>query len=230
LSLEDELHRIDHEIRKLKIQFDLYFVGANPKPPNDQRDTVEKLIKKYQNVHMKNVGDRFLYNSLVNKFNAYQELWNKSIRAKEEGVRVHPLAIHKAHQGALAELGGTNAQGALTAAQQQTGGAPPGGPGGSGSAVRARAGHQRGHPADGEVASWRMPVVAGDNSHLQKLYQQFIAAKEQVGDAKKPTFDAFAREIARHTAVLKGKADCEAIDFKIYCKDNKVSIKAKPSK
>lgn len=215
MSLEEELHRIDHEIRKLKIQYDLYFVGANPKPPNDQREAVDKLLKKYQNVHMKNVGDRFLYNSLVNKFNAYQELWNKSIRVKEEGVRVHPLAVHKAHQGALAELGGSNQQGAISAAHAQHG--------------RRRAPH-RGVPADGEFASGRLPAAGSDDATLKQLYQKFIAAKDEVGDVKKPTFDAFAREIARHTAVLKGKADCDAIDFKIYCKDNKVSIKAKPSK
>jgi hypothetical protein len=208
VSLEEELQRIEHEIRKLKIQFDLYFVGANPKPPNDQRDALDKMIKKYQGVHMKNIADRFLYNSIVNKFNAYSELWSKSLRVREEGARVHPLAARAAHQSVQAETGGSN-----------------------GAAPRAAAGRAaRGRSPEGVVSSWKVSATARDEIGLRKLYDSFIAAKSQVGDERKPTFDAFAREIARHAAALKGKADCEAIDFKIYCKDNKVSLKAKPSK
>jgi hypothetical protein len=69
-----------------------------------------------------------------------------------------------------------------------------------------------------------------DEPVLKDLYHSFIAAKDSAGDKKRPTFEAFAREIAKHTAAIKGKADCGAIDFKIHCKDNKVSIKAKPTR
>jgi len=207
VSLEDELRKIDNEIRKLKIEFDLYFIGANPKPPTDHRDAVDRQLKKHQATPMKNLGDRFLYNSLVNKFNAYSELWAKSMRIKEEGVRVHPLASRVAQHSAKAEFGGSN-------------GAGP-------SAVAART---NGRARSSDSGSWRVPANREDAAALQDLYQNFIQAKNRVGDAKKPTFEAFAREIARHAAALKGKADCDVIDFKIYCKDNKVSIKAKPAK
>ena len=218
MALEDELRQLDNEIRKLKIQFDLYFVGANPKPPIDQRDALEKQVKKHQNTNMKNLGDRFLYNSIVNKFNAYSELWAKSMRVREEGARLHPLAVHKAHQAALTETGGT--AGPVTQA------APAAGTRHGRAAAAARA--ARTDAAEGSV--WRVSATERDQERLKGFYQDFIAAKNQAGDSKKPTFDAFAREIAKHAAALKGKADCEAIDFKIYSKDNKVSIKAKPAK
>ena len=204
MSLEEELRQIDKEIRKLKIEFDRYFVGASPKPPPDHRDAVDGQIKKHQGTPMKHLGDRFLYNSLVNKFNAYSELWAKSLRVREEGARVHPLAARAAQQSAKPELGGSN---------------------GSDPAARRAA-----HPGPSESGSWRVPAARKDDATLQDLYQNFIQAKERVGDTKKPTFDAFAREIARHAAALKGKADCDAIDFKIYCKDNKVSIKGRPAR
>jgi hypothetical protein len=219
VALEDELKHLDAEIRKLKIQFDLFFVGANPKPPLDQRDALEKQIKKYQGANMRNLGDRFLYNSIVNKFNAYSELWAKSMRSKEEGARVHPLAIHRAQQAALAETGGTAGPLPLAAA-------PAAGTRHGRVAAAARAAHD--DAAEGSV--WRVSTTERDQERLKSFYQEFIAAKTQVGDGKKPTFDAFAREIAKHAAALKGKVDCEAIDFKIYCKDKKVSIKAKPAK
>jgi hypothetical protein len=78
--------------------------------------------------------------------------------------------------------------------------------------------------------SWRISTTRNDEKALRNFYENFIAAKDQVGDQKKPSFDAFAREIARHAATIKDKVDCELIDFKIYSNENKVSIKAKPLK
>ena len=204
VNLEQELKRIDVEIRKLKIAFDLYFIGSTPRPPIDQRDAIDKLLKKYQNVHMRNAADRFLYNGLVTRFNSFVELWNKGIRRKEEGDRVHPLAFRAAKRAAATETGGTLG--------------PPGGIG------------RGGRPASTPPSSWRIPVGRRDENLLKSLYENFIAAKESAGDRKKPSFDAFSREIAKHTSAIKGKVDCEAVDFKIYCKDKKVSIKAKPIK
>ncbi len=204
MTLEEELRQIETEIRKLKIAFDLYFIGSNPKPPLDQRDQLDRQIKKCQNVPMKTLGERFLYNSIVNRFNAYSELWSKSMRVKEEGARVHPLAVRAAHQSAAAENGGSYKPGAASKVSRPAREKPKG--------------------------TWRVPTDRRDEATIRNLYENFIAAKNQVGDRKQPSFEAFAREIGRHAAALKGKVDCQAIDFKLDFKDNKVSIKAKPAK
>jgi len=69
-----------------------------------------------------------------------------------------------------------------------------------------------------------------DDGAVRRLYDSFIAAKNKSGDARQPTYETFAREIARQAATLKGKANCEAIDFTIYSSGNKVGLKGKPSK
>lgn len=227
MTFEEELKRIDAEIRKLKIQFDLYFTGTNPKPPSDQRDALDKLIKKHQN-SSKTVADRFLYNAIVNKFNAYSELWTKTLRIKEEGARVHPLALRAAQQAAQSETGGSNGSTAgplfeRAAADRVAADRP------SGQGTTPLPGVQRGRPSDDDGV-WRIPIARRDEAALKNLYDSFIAAKEQSGDGRRPSFDVFAREVQRHAATLREKVDCDAIDFKIYCRDNKVSLKAKPSK
>jgi len=213
LTVEEEIRRIDTDITKLKIQFDLYFVGSVPKPPTYQRDALDKHLKKLQ-FNLKSSGDRFLYNSVLNKFNAYSELWMKQLRVKEEGAHLHPLARRQAHQTASSAgaSGGSN---------------------GSGSPAAHNAARRRGaqRPGDHPMSdSWRIPTNRRDEAALKKLYENFIAAKDRVGDQKKPSFDAFAREIARHTAAIRGQVACDTIDFRIHSKDNKVSIKAKPLK
>jgi hypothetical protein len=214
VTVDEEIRRVDLDITKLKIQFDLYFTGATPRPPTNQRDALEKQVKELQ-FKVKSVGERFLYNSVLNKFNAYSELWLKGCRTKEEGAHLHPLARRAAHQSGAAGgiAGGSNGGGAMGAAARQA-------------AVRRGPAKGAGQPPE----SWRISTTRKDEKALRSLYETFIAAKDQVGDRKKPSFDSFAKEIARHAATIKGRVDCEQIDFKIYSKDNKVSIKAKPLK
>jgi len=138
----------------------------------------------------------------------------KQLRVKEEGAQLHPIARRHAQQAA-ASAGAT------------------GGSNGSGAPAAHGAARRRPAPKPGDRAqddSWRIPTNRRDETALKNLYENFIAAKDRVGDQKKPTYDSFAREIARHTAAIRGQVDCETIDFKIYSKDNKVSIKAKPLK
>jgi hypothetical protein len=211
LTVEEEIRQIDAQITKIKIQFDLYFIGSVPKPPTDQRDGLDKQLKKLQ-FNLKSSGDRFLYNAVLNKFNAYSELWLKNLRTKEEGAHLHPLARRHAQRVAAAAgaTGGSNGSAA----------AHPG--------ARHKTGPKSREPRPPD--SWRISTTQRNDAELKNLYQNFIAAKARAGDQKTPSFDAFAREIARHTAAIKGQVDCETIDFRIYLKDNKVSIKAKPLK
>lgn len=214
MTVEEEIRRLDLDITKLKIQFDLYFTGSVPRPPTSQRDALEKQVKETQ-FKVKSLGERFLYNSVLNKFNAYSELWLKGLRTKEEGAHLHPMARRAAHQTAATGgiAGGSNGAASTGAAARQASG-------------KRGAAKGPGQPPD----SWRISTTRKDEKTLRNLYETFIAAKDQVGDRKKPSFDSFAREIARHTATIKGQVDCEQIDFKIYSSDNKVSIKAKPLK
>lgn len=217
MTFEEDLKRLDVEIKKLKIQFDLYFIGSIPKPPTDQRDTLDKQVKQLQN-STKSVADRFLYNSLVNKFNAFSDLWSKTLKNREEGVRLHPAAARAAQRAAQEETGGTLG--------------PPKGRGrGNGTGHSGTARGSKSRPGAGDGADfWRIPVDRHDDGAVRRLYESFIAAKDKSGDARKPAYDTFAKEIARHAATLKGKANCEAIDFTIYSSGNKVSIKGKPTK
>src|SRR6267143_1372162 len=152
LTLEEEIRRVDTDITKLKIQFDLYFLGSVPKPPTDQRDALDKQLKKLQ-LNLKSSGERFLFNSVLNKFNAYTELWLKQLRVKEEGAHLHPLARRHAHQAAASAgvNGGSNGAGA---------------PGAQHAARRRGAQRPAEHAQD---ESWRIPTNRRDEAALKKL-------------------------------------------------------------
>ncbi len=211
MTPEEEIRQIDTDITKLKIQFDLYFLGSVPRPPMNERDALDKQLKKLQ-FNLKSPGERFLYNSVVNKFNAFSELWLKKVNTKEEGAHLHPLARRHAMRagGAAGATGGSAGAGARQGS------------------TKRRAGKTGANAPTQD--SWRIPTAGKDEAALKSFYENFIAAKERVGDSKRPSFEAFSREIARHAATLKGQGDCDQVDFRIYCDDKKISIKAKPLK
>ena len=44
-TVDDQLKRLEDDIRKLKIEFDIYFNGASKRPPYDTKNRVETMIK-----------------------------------------------------------------------------------------------------------------------------------------------------------------------------------------
>jgi hypothetical protein len=93
VSIDDQLNRLEEEIRKLKVEFDIYFNGGVAKPPYDTKYRVEALVKRIYDTRNMTFGQRFRYNSLVARFNVYKELWRRNIKEREEGGREHAPLI-----------------------------------------------------------------------------------------------------------------------------------------
>jgi len=87
VTADEELHLLDESIRRLKIEFDVYFGGGSKKPPADTEMRVQTLIKKYSDNQKLNFAQRFRYNSIVQKYALYNGLWQQKLKIKEEGYR-----------------------------------------------------------------------------------------------------------------------------------------------
>jgi hypothetical protein len=87
VTIDDMLNRLEDDIRKLKVEYDIFFNGNSAKPPNDMKYRVESLIKRLYDARGMTFGQRFRYNSLVSRFNVYRELWRRNLKEKEEGGR-----------------------------------------------------------------------------------------------------------------------------------------------
>ncbi len=85
MPLSEDLDRLDSAIRQLQVKWDMFFSGAERKPPSDLQTQVERLVKLYANSEIRNSGERFRYQSLSARFTTFNELWQKRLRAREEG-------------------------------------------------------------------------------------------------------------------------------------------------
>ncbi len=86
MTVDEELNRLEDDIRRLKIEYETYFSGGTPRPPHDTVSRVEIVVKRYMSDQSKlNFGQRFRFNSLVQKYAVNSELWRRKLKEKEEG-------------------------------------------------------------------------------------------------------------------------------------------------
>jgi len=94
MALPEDLDQIDKAIKQLGIEGEKFFGGVERKPPNDLKTRVEALIRQHANAEIRNNTDRFRYQNLTARYNTFNEMWGKRLRALEEG-RI--MGVHGPH-------------------------------------------------------------------------------------------------------------------------------------
>lgn len=99
-AFTEDLEALEKTIRQLQIEWEKFFGGVEKKPPVDLRTRVENLLRKHDVSDIRNNTERFRFMNLTARYNTFNELWNKRLRAIEEG---RPVGLHgKAALAAMA--------------------------------------------------------------------------------------------------------------------------------
>jgi hypothetical protein len=90
-SFAEDLETLERSIRQLQIEWEKFFGGVEKKPPVDLRTRVENMLRKYDMGEIRNNTERFRFMNLTARYNTFNELWSKRLRAIEEG---RPVGLH----------------------------------------------------------------------------------------------------------------------------------------
>lgn len=82
---DEQLTRLEEDIRRLRIEFDIFFNGAAKRPPYDTKGRVETLLKRLGDDRTLTFAQRYRYNSLAARYNAFRDLWRRTMQGREEG-------------------------------------------------------------------------------------------------------------------------------------------------
>ncbi len=88
---ERDLQQLASDLKQLEAEYNMFFSGRLPRPPWETRGRVEALVKRYDRAHIQNYGDRFRFTTLQSRYAAFVDLWDRGLRAREEG-RPGPFA------------------------------------------------------------------------------------------------------------------------------------------
>lgn len=86
VEVDQQLARMEDDIRKLKIEFDIFFNGASKRPPLEGRARLEAYIKRISDNRSLTYAQRYLFNTLVARFVSYRELWRRNLKAKGDDL------------------------------------------------------------------------------------------------------------------------------------------------
>ena len=197
MALQEDLDRLDVAIRQLQVKWDLFFNGAEKKPPADLQSQVEALVRRYANTEIRNNGERFRYQSLSARFSSFNELWQKRLRSREEGKA---FGVHGLRADQLPPPPPPAAP-VRTAAAGAPGGAPP-----------------------GEI---RVSDPSHDTTAVRALYERFVEERRRAGETRAPAFESFRDLIGKQTSRIRAEKGAQAVDFRLETKDGKVSLKAR---
>jgi hypothetical protein len=85
-AVDQELRRIEDAIRKLKIDFDIFFAGSVKRPPLEARARLESNIKRISDNRTLSFAQRYQLNTLISRFTSYRELWRRTLKARGDDL------------------------------------------------------------------------------------------------------------------------------------------------
>ncbi len=81
-EIDQQLSRLEDDIRKLKIDFDIFFNGASKRPPLEARARLDAYIKRVADNRNLTYAQRYYFNTLVARFTSYRELWRRTLKIR----------------------------------------------------------------------------------------------------------------------------------------------------
>ena len=214
-----EMSRLEAEIKRLEVEYNQFFAGRLPRLPWETRARVEQLVKQYDRMNFSNTAQRFRFGTVQAKFMSFCELWERNLRAKEEG-RGPRTRVAAAAPSSPAPLeppsAAVTSERAPDADQPFEVGTPPpvSVPLVAAAPLAPRA----------ALESTRIRDVSRDSDRVTALYDELMKARQSAGEPAMP-FDRFATVVKAQLAKLGGGAS--DVSFRVNVSQGKVTLMAK---
>jgi alkanesulfonate monooxygenase SsuD/methylene tetrahydromethanopterin reductase-like flavin-dependent oxidoreductase (luciferase family) len=207
VTVDEELNLLDQQLRRLKIEYEIFFNNPAKRPPTDVEWKVLSLIRKFSDSPRMSFSQRYRYNEMAQRYAVYSDLWRKKSRIREEGYR-RP-------QDALLSV-----QGVRSAEEEHK---PQHHPVYGVSHVAAAA-------AAGETASQPFTLHSVDQAEreqVERLYNTLVAAKKKAGENVTGSIDSFTTFVQKKTEQIRKQYKCENVEYSVEIANGAVKLKAK---
>jgi len=199
LTIDEELNLLEDQLRRLKVEYDIYFGGGSKKPPSDIEWKVKNLLKKHSDGSRMNYTQRFRYSTMQQRFALYNALWQQKLQIKEEGYR-RPQDAILGIQG-LRSLEEHQAEDEL----KHHGEKVPAGP-----------------------FSVAFADVDKDASKVESLFDALTEARKRSGEKSTANLDSFKKFVKQKTSQLQKEYSCKTVEYSVEVKNGQAKLKANP--
>ena len=208
MTIDEELNLLDQQLRRLKIEYEIFFNNPAKRPPTDVEWKVLSLIRKFSDGNRMSFSQRFKYNEMAQRYAIQADLWRKKMRIREEGYRRPADAIlsvqgvrvpeerkakHNPVYGLVhnAQTAGAEALGSDQPFSVQCSGAVP------------------------------------EREQVESLYKALSEAKQKSGEKVSGNLDSFAAFVKKKTSEIRKQQGCDTVVYSVEMQGGLVKLKAK---
>jgi len=211
VTIDEELGVLETQLRRLKIEYEVYFSNPTKRPPTDIEWKVLSLLRKFSDGGRMSFSQRFRYNEMAQRYAIYSDLWRKKSRIREEGYRrpqdallavqgVRPdVEEHKLQHNpvyGLSHATAATASGATTAVSSQP-------------------------------FTMHSSADKSEREQVERLFNTLVAAKKKAGENVSGTLDSFSTFVQKKTAEIRKQYGCRDVEFSVELTGGHVKLKAK---
>ena len=204
MTIDEELGVLETQLRRLKIEYEVFFSNPTKRPPTDIEWKVLSLLRKFSDGGRMSFSQRFRYNEMAQRYAIYSDLWRKKSRIREEGYRrpqdallaVQGVRIEEEHKPQHNPVYGLS------------------------------------HTAEAAAATTSQPftlhnVDHGERKQVERLYNTLVAAKKKAGENVSGSLDSFSTFVQKKTEQIRKQYGCQDVEFSVELTDGHVKLKAK---
>lgn len=206
-TIDEELTLLESHLRRLKIEYEVYFNNPTKRPPTDIEWKVLNLLRKFSDGARMSFSQRFRYTELAQRYAIYSDLWRKKGRIREEGYRRPQDAllsiqgvrgkeqetdrkVYGVSQAALAVVGGTAA-------------------------------------AVAPAFTVQCSDARSEADRVKKLFIALTDAKKKAGRDVAGNLESFAAFVQKKTEQLRKQYGCESVEYTVETDGGDVRLKAR---
>ncbi|MFI5102259.1 MAG: MXAN_5187 C-terminal domain-containing protein [Terriglobales bacterium] len=212
MTIDEELNLLDQQLRRLKIEYEIFFNNPSKRPPTDVEWKVLSLIRKFSDGTRMSFPQRFRYNEMAQRYAIQSDLWRKKMRIREEGYR-RPgdaiLSVQGVRPGEERQAKHHPVYGLARNAEAADAKTPGGGPGGD-------------RPFTVQCSD-----AAAEREKVESLYQALTEAKQKAGEKVSGDLDSFAAFVRKKTNEIRKEHGCDTVVYSVEIQGGHVKLKAK---
>jgi hypothetical protein len=204
MTIDEELSVMESHLRRLKIEYEIFFNNPQKKPPSDLEWKVLALLRKFSDGGRMSFSQRFRYNEIAQRYAIYSDLWRKKSRIREEGYR-RP-------QDALLSVQGVRPEEHVP--EHKVYGV----------------GHSAAANADQSSFVMQCADPGAEGDKVEKLFLALSDAKKKTGENVSGSLDSFKSFVQKKTEEIRKQHGCQTVEYVVEVQDGKAKLRAKAAK
>jgi hypothetical protein len=213
VTTDEELTLLDQQLRRLKIEYEIFFSNPTKRPPTDVEWKVLSLIRKFNDGARMTFSQRYKYNEMAQRYAIHSDLWRKKMRIREEGYRRPQdalLSVQGVRVSEEREAKHRTVYGIRRHAQDAGAETPAG--------VDQGVDQPFSVECSGEEA---------EREQVASLYHALTEAKQKSGEKVSGNLDSFAAFVKKKTGEIRKQHHCGAVVYSVEVQGGHVKLKAK---